>query len=193
MNTTTRNPDPQALLAGVAERAAREGLLDVAYAPLDSPLGPLLVAATPLGVVRLAFESEPEEQLLDELARRVSPRVLRAPRPLDAARRQLEEYFDGRRQRFELALDWSLSTGFRRRVLDATVRIPYGAMRTYREVASVAGNAAAVRAAGTALATNPLPIVVPCHRVQRSDGALGGYRGGDEAKRWLTALERGGA
>lgn len=179
----------QALLERLADRAASEGLLDVGYASVDSPLGPLTVAATPVGVVRVGFASEGEARVLDELARRISPRVLRAPRALDAARRQLEDYFDGRRERFELPLDWRLTAGFRRSVLDAAARIPYGSTSSYREVATVAGSPAAVRAAGTALATNPLPVIVPCHRVLRADGTLGGYRGGEDAKRVLLEHE----
>jgi methylated-DNA-[protein]-cysteine S-methyltransferase len=184
-----RAPRTEALLAGVAERAQEAGLVDVGYAQLDSPLGRLLVASTAVGVVRLAFEGEDEEGVLTELGRRVSPRVLRAPRLVDDARRQLDEYFDGRRRRFELTLDWRLSSGFRRRVLGATADIPYGRTRTYREVATAAGSRNAVRAAGTALAKNPLPIVVPCHRVLRGDGRLGDYRGGAAAKRLLLDIE----
>jgi methylated-DNA-[protein]-cysteine S-methyltransferase len=177
------------LLRSLGERAAREGTLDAGFDTIDSPLGRLLLAATPAGIVRIGFATEDEDELLDELARRVSPRVLRAPRLLDDARRALAEYFDGRLRSFELPLDWRLTNGFRRRVLLATARIPYGQTRSYRDLATAAGNHAAVRAAGSALATNPLPIVVPCHRVLRSDGALGGYRGGLPAKRMLLALE----
>jgi methylated-DNA-[protein]-cysteine S-methyltransferase len=175
----------------LSSAAIGEDLVDVFYAPVETPLGDLLVAATPEGVVRIAFASEGEAEVLDELARRVSSRILRAPKPLDPARRQLDEYFAGRRRTFDLSLDRRLTAGFRARVLEATAAIPYGALRTYREVARAAGNDAAVRAAGGALAANPLPIVVPCHRVLRSDGALGGYRGGLEAKRYLLAHEGG--
>jgi methylated-DNA-[protein]-cysteine S-methyltransferase len=160
---------------------------------LDSPLGRLLIAATPVGVVRIGFDSEGEEQVLAELTRRVSPDVLEAPRTVDEARRQISDYFEGGRQTFELALDWRLTTGFRRRVLHATARIPYATTRTYRELATTAGRAAAVRAAGSALANNPLAIIVPCHRVLRSDGGLGGYRAGLEAKRALLDHERASA
>jgi methylated-DNA-[protein]-cysteine S-methyltransferase len=177
------------LRARLAERAAEETLLDVAYAPVDSPFGVLIVAATPAGVVRLAFANEARDAVLDDLARRLSPRVLEAPARLDAARRELDEYFDGERTRFDLTLDWALTTGFRRDVLTATSRIPYGETATYRSVATAAGNPRAVRAAGTALATNPIPVLVPCHRVLRSDGALGGYRGGVERKDELLRLE----
>jgi methylated-DNA-[protein]-cysteine S-methyltransferase len=173
----------------LAERAAQEGLLDIAYAPVDSPLGTLVLAATPTGVVRLAFEDEDRDTVLGDLAARISPRVLEAPGRLDAARRQLDEYFAGRRDRFELPLDWTLTHGFRRAVLGAAAEIPYGGTGTYRSVATSAGSPAAVRAAGTALATNPIPIIVPCHRVLRSDGALGGYRGGPERKAALLRHE----
>lgn len=184
-------PDPAwgRLRTGLAERAARDELLDVAYAPVDTPIGSLLVAATPVGVVRLAFHGEDPDAFLGELAARVSPRVLEAPSRLDRARRELEQYFDGARTGFDLALDWRLTGGFRRRVLDATARIPYGDTGSYRSVAAEAGNPAAVRAAGTALATNPIPVIVPCHRVLRSDGGLGGYGGGLEIKETLLRLE----
>ncbi len=175
----------------LAAGAAAGGLLDVAYASVDSPIGRLILAATPIGVVRLAFENEPPETVLAELAARLSPRVLEAPSRLDAARRQLEEYFAGRRAEFEVNLDWSLTRGFRREILSATAGIPYGQTETYRGVAAAAGNVAAVRAAGTALAANPIPIIVPCHRVLRTDGGLGGYRGGLELKRQLLRLEAG--
>lgn len=178
-----------ALMSELARRAAATGMMEAGYDRVDSPLGRLLVAATPSGLVRVGFESESEERFLDEIARRVSARVLRAPRLVDDARHQLEEYFEGRRQGFELELDWRLTSGFRRRVLRATARIPFGETRSYREVASAAGSPQAVRAAGSALANNPLPIVVPCHRVLRSDGSLGGFRGGLDAKRALLGYE----
>ena len=163
--------------------------LDIGYSSLDSPLGKLFVASTDAGLVRVGFECEPEELLVADLERRASARVRRGPKLVDAARRQLAEYFDGGRTSFELALDWRLTAGFRRKVLGVTARIPFGATKTYREVAGSAGNPAAVRAAGSALATNPLPIVVPCHRVLRTDGGLGGFRGGLDAKRALLAHE----
>lgn len=177
------------LRARLAERATEERLLDVAYATVDSPLGELVVATTPSGVVRLAFANEARDVVLGDLARRVSPRVLEAPARLDTTRRELDEYFDGHRTRFDLTLDWALTTGFRREVLAATSRIPYGHTSNYRSVATAAGSPRAVRAAGTALATNPIPIVVPCHRVLRSDGTLGGYGGGIERKEELLRLE----
>jgi len=177
------------LRARLAERAAADGLLDVAYATVDSPLGTLLVAGTPAGLVRIAFDNEARDLILAELATRLSPRVLEAPAQLDRVRRELEEYFAGRRTRFEVSLDWALSAGFRHEVLIATAQIPYGHTGTYRSVATAAGSPRAVRAAGTALATNPIPIVVPCHRVLRSDGGLGGYRGGLERKDALLRHE----
>jgi methylated-DNA-[protein]-cysteine S-methyltransferase len=174
-------------LTGPSEAA---GLLDVAYATLDSPLGSLLLAATPRGLVRIAYlSSSDERELLQHLAARISPRVLAAPRKLDPPRRQLDEYFAGRRQRFELPLDWRLTHGFGRRVLSATARIPYGSVSTYKQVATEAGNPRASRAAGNALGANPLPIVVPCHRVLHGSGGLGGYTGGIERKRALLTVE----
>jgi methylated-DNA-[protein]-cysteine S-methyltransferase len=188
----TGGPDEVTLarLQRLTEAALRENLIDVGYASIATPLGELLVAATPIGIVRVAFAAEHDEQVLDELARRLSPRILRVPRLVDEARQQLDGYFAGKRRAFDLPLDWRLTGSFRRRVLDAASHIPYGNTRSYREIAREAGNAAAVRAAGTALATNPLPIIVPCHRVLRSDGGLGGYRGGLDAKRQLLILER---
>jgi methylated-DNA-[protein]-cysteine S-methyltransferase len=173
-------------LAAAADAA---GLLDVAYAGVDSPVGRLLLAATPAGVVRVAFAREGDDTVLEELAQRISPRVLEAPARLDVARRQLDEYFDGGRTAFELPLDWRLSRGFRSRVLHAIASIPYGSTGTYRSVATAAGTPNAVRAAGTACATNPIPIIVPCHRVVRSDGTMGRYGGGEAAKRTLLEHE----
>jgi methylated-DNA-[protein]-cysteine S-methyltransferase len=176
--------------AELARRAAAEELVDVAFERHDSPLGAILVGATTAGVVRVGLPTEDEDAVLDELARRVAARVLRAPREsLTRARHELDEYFDGDRRQFDVALDWRLTTGFRREVLRATAQIPYGRTASYREVATEAGSPAAVRAAGTALATNPLPILVPCHRVLRTGGALGAYRGGVEAKARLLELE----
>jgi len=174
----------------LAERASAEGLVDVAFERHDSPLGPLLLGATSEGLVRVGLPAEDEEAVLEELAERVSPRVLRAPREtVTLARRELDEYFDGHRQRFDVPLDWRLTRGFRREVLRATARIPYGRTASYREVATRAGSPSAVRAAGSALATNPLPILVPCHRVLPSSGALGSYRGGAAAKERLLQIE----
>jgi methylated-DNA-[protein]-cysteine S-methyltransferase len=177
------------LRTALAERAVSEGLLDVAYTTVDSPVGPLTLARTPRGLVRVAFDGE--TGVLDELAARISPRVLSAPAQLDDVRRQLDEYFDGRRTAFSLPLDWALSSGFRRQVLTETATIPYGRTSTYGALAGLAGSPKAFRAAGTALATNPVPIVVPCHRVLPSSGALGNYRGGPGRKRFLLDLETG--
>lgn len=168
-------------------RALDEGLLDVAYAELDSPLGELLVAVTPRGLVRIAYEDE--DAVLDELAREVSPRLLRAPERTDEVRRELEAYFAGDRRAFDLPLDWSLIRGFARRVLRATARVPFGQVTTYGTVAAEAGSPRAARAAGNALGSNPIPIVVPCHRVLHAGGGLGGYAGGLDRKRFLLSLE----
>jgi methylated-DNA-[protein]-cysteine S-methyltransferase len=186
--------DWERIRAALAERADAEGLLDVAFERHDTPLGPLVVAATGEGLVRVGLPAEGEDAVLDDIARRVSPRVLRAPRATVAqARHQLDEYFEGDRRAFDVALDWRLTQGFRREVLRATAQIPYGETASYRDVATRAGSPAAVRAAGTALATNPLPIVVPCHRVLRSGGALGSYLGGAEMKARLLELEGQGS
>jgi methylated-DNA-[protein]-cysteine S-methyltransferase len=173
-------------LAAAAERA---GILDVAYRTLDTPVGPLLLAATEAGLVRVAYTREGHEQALEQLATRISPRVLLAPLRLESAARELEEYFAGRRRIFDLPLDLRLATGFRRTVLDHLPEIGYGTTASYAAVAAAAGSPRAVRAVGTACATNPLPVIVPCHRVVRSDGTLGQYAGGVEAKRTLLDLE----
>ncbi len=176
-------------LSRLNERAAAEGLLDVAYTTADSPFGPLLLATTPRGLVRVGLPSQDEDELLVDLATRVSPRVLESPAQLDPARRELDLYFEGKLTAFDLPLDWQLSKDFRRRVLRAISRIPYGQTRSYTEMAKSAGNERAVRAAGTACGSNPLPVVVPCHRVLRSGGALGGYGGGLPMKEALLRLE----
>jgi methylated-DNA-[protein]-cysteine S-methyltransferase len=175
----------------VSERAARDGLADVSYAPADSPFGPLLLAATGRGLARVAFPEEDVDGVLEKLAARISPRIVEAAAPLDGIRRELDEYFAGRRTSFELALDWKLVGPFARRVLGAAARIPYGGVLTYAEIAAKAGSPRGSRAAGNALGSNPIPIVVPCHRVLRSGGALGGYAGGLERKRFLLELEGG--
>lgn len=172
-------------------RAADAGLLDIAYATLDSPVGALLLARTPRGLVRLAYLDGAEDDVLSALASRVSPRVLRAPKRLDEERRELEEYFRGRRTVFEFPVDWALTRGFARRVLQATARIPYGSVSSYGQIAAGAGSPRAHRAAGTALGHNPIPIVVPCHRVLHAGGGLGGYTGGLERKRFLLGVEGG--
>lgn len=180
------------LHARLAARAQDEGLLDVAYRTFDTPLGPLLLAATESGLVRVAFESEGFDEVLQALADKVSQRVLLAPQRLDAVARELDEYFAGGRRSFDLPLDHSLSSGFRLTVQRYLPRIDYGQTRSYKEVAEFVGNPRAVRAVGTACATNPLPVVVPCHRVLRTGGGLGGYIGGLDAKTALLALERTG-
>ena len=173
-------------LAAAAERA---GLLDVAYRTVDSPFGSLLLAATPEGLVRVAFDREDHDAVLARLASDVSPRILRAPARVEDAARQLGEYLDGNRRAFDLRLDLRLARGFRLAVLTELRRIPYGATESYAALAQAAGNAAAVRAAASACSHNPLPLVVPCHRVVRSDGSPGGYLGGPEVKRALLDLE----
>lgn len=182
--------DLERLHARLADDAAREGVLDVAYRTVDSPVGPLLLAATPRGLVRVAYGFEDHERVVADLADRLGPRVLHAPAQLDEAARQLEEYFARTRTRFELDVDLALSRGFRRTVLEYLRTIDYGQTESYTEVAGHVGNPRAVRAVGSACATNPLPIVVPCHRVLRSDGGVGGYLGGLPAKELLLALER---
>jgi methylated-DNA-[protein]-cysteine S-methyltransferase len=181
------------LHARLATAANQAGILDVAYRTVDTPVGPLLLAATELGLVRVAYAREDHDLVLDQLAERVSPRVLRAPARLDPAARELDEYFAGRRSLFDLPLDFQLSHGFRRAVLAHLTEIGYGRTASYAAVAAAAGNPKAVRAVGTACATNPLPVVVPCHRVVRSDGAIGQYVGGVDAKQALLTLEAAGA
>lgn len=176
-------------LRRLAERAHEEGLLDVAYTTTDSPFGLLLLASTRKGLVRVGLPNQDADALLVDLADRVSPRVLEAPAELDEARRELDLYFEGELDHFDLPLDWRLSDGFQLRVQKAIARIPYGETRNYTEMATRAGNQRAVRAAGTACGRNPLPLVVPCHRVLRSGGGLGGYGGGVEMKRGLLELE----
>jgi methylated-DNA-[protein]-cysteine S-methyltransferase len=192
LSRTAPRTDPAAATAAArraAERAGTSGAADVAYTVEPSPLGDLVVAVTARGLVSLNYEDGKLEALLDRLAGRVSPRVVEAPARLDPVRRELDEYFAGARKTFETPVDWRLTHGFTRRVLRATARIPYGDASTYREVAARAGSERAVRAAGNALGANPIPIVVPCHRVLRTGGALGGYGGGAERKRYLLELE----
>jgi methylated-DNA-[protein]-cysteine S-methyltransferase len=181
----------QRLHARLEKDAQAHDLLDIAYRTIESAVGPLLLAATPRGLIRVAFASEGHDSVLLALSQRVSPRVLEAPGRLDSTARQLEEYFAGRRRSFDVELDWSLSHGFRRTVLDhLNSDVGYGATASYAALARLAGSPKAVRAVGTACATNPIPIVVPCHRVIRSDGAVGAYRGGLIAKRALLDLEQ---
>lgn len=183
-------PVPDRLHARLVAAAGERGLLDVAYRTVDSPIGPLLVAATPEGLVRIAFDCEGHDAVLAALAERVSPRILRAPDRLDAAARQLGEYFAGARRTFDLPLDLRLASPFRRTVVSRLQSIAYGTTASYAAVAAAVGNPAAVRAVGSACATNPVPVVLPCHRVVRSDGSIGQYGGGTAAKQALLALER---
>lgn len=187
---TEGTPDRLADLHARLARAARDAdLLDVAYRTVDSPIGALLLASTRRGLVRVAFDSENHDQVLARLASTVGPRILRASDLLDEPARQLEEYFAGRRRSFDLPLDLALSGGFRRRVQRQLARIAYGDTQTYRQIAELVGSPKAARAVGTACATNPLPLILPCHRVLRSDGSLGGYAGGVDTKTVLLALE----
>jgi methylated-DNA-[protein]-cysteine S-methyltransferase len=181
-------------VSGLIARAEGDGLIDVAYASVDSPYGKLLLARTDRGVVKLALPSHrgdvvSDDEVLEELAGKVSPRVLEAPARLDDARRQLDAYFEGRLQHFEVPVDWRLSRGFTYRALHAVARIPYGKTRSYAEIAKAAGNERAFRAAGTACGHNPVPLIVPCHRVVQSGGGIGNYGGGPEMKRSLLSLE----
>ena len=179
----------QRLRGALAEKASEAQLLDLAYRRVDSPVGPLLLVATERGLVRVAFASQGHDRVLDQLAATISPRVLEAPRRLDPAARELEEYFAGTRHDFDLPLDLTTTGEFRRTVQLLLPTIGYGHTVSYAELAALAGRPAAVRAVGTACATNPLPVVVPCHRVLRGDGSLGGYLGGLDAKRTLLDLE----
>lgn len=172
-----------------AQRALAEQLVDVAYGFTDSPFGRFLLASTPRGLVKLEFHPDPVEDVLEELTRKVSPRVLEVPGAFDDVRRELDQYFEGGRREFDIPLDWRLIHGFSERVLRATAKIPYGGVSTYSDVAARAGNPRAMRAAGNALGSNPLPIVVPCHRVVRAGGDVGNYGGGPAMKRALLELE----
>jgi methylated-DNA-[protein]-cysteine S-methyltransferase len=190
MTATIDKPVTKKSLEALRERAAAEGLLDVAYATTDSPFGTLLLAKTPRGLVRLGLPGEDSEAMLADLAGRISPRVLEDPARLDEERRELDDYFAGRRHAFELPIDWQLSGGFLLRARQGIAAIPYGETRTYTDLARAAGNERAVRAAGSACSRNPIPLIVPCHRVLRSDGSLGGYAGGLEMKQRLLELEQ---
>jgi len=180
----------QLLQRQLADRAATHGLLDVAYRTLETPIGDVLLAATPAGLARVAFAAQDHDRVLAELSQHVGPRILRAPRRLDDVAHQIDQYFAGHRRRFQVPLDLRLVRGFRREVVERISRIPYGRTSTYAAVAVAAGSPRAVRAVGSACAANPVPIVVPCHRVLRSNGALGGYAGGVDTKRALLALEQ---
>lgn len=179
------------LRSGLADRAADAGLLDVAYREIDSSLGRLLLATTEIGVVRVAFAVEDHDAVLTDLADRVSPRILRSRRRLDVAARALADYLEGRARRVDVPVDLRLLAGYRREVVESLPVIGYGRTATYAEVAERTGRPRAVRAVGGACANNPVPLVLPCHRVVRSDGSEGGYRGGPDAKRQLLELERG--
>lgn len=178
------------LRARLAEAADREGILDIAYRTVDTPVGPMLLAATDQGLARVAYGREDFDEVLQRLAERVSPRILRDPKRLDRAASQFDEYFAGTRRRFDLRLDFRLSSGFRQLVQRFLPQIAYGRTLTYTQVAEQVGSPKAVRAVGSACATNPLPVVVPCHRVLRADGTLGGYIGGLEVKSALLAMEQ---
>lgn len=204
MNSNTDGPDVSELLAlndtsddklaqlrkRLAGLATDANILDVAYTTVDSPVGSLLLAATPRGLLRVAFENQDHDAVLAGLAAKVSPRILRSAARLSTAARQIDEYFAGQRTAFGLPLDFALASGFRETVQRALPNIAFGETRSYRQIAEAVGSPRAVRAVGTACATNPLPVVVPCHRVLRSDGSLGGYAGGSEAKTTLLELEK---
>jgi methylated-DNA-[protein]-cysteine S-methyltransferase len=176
------------LVAAALRRADDQGLVEVAWAEVDSPIGPLVVAVTEAGLVRVGFGHE--DTVLDDLANRISPRVVQVHRRTDPVRRELDDYFHGARSSFDLPIDWQLARGFRRDVLEALHRqVGFGQLVSYRDLATTVGSPGASRAVGTAMATNPIPIVVPCHRVLRTGGALGGYGGGLDAKRWLLRHE----
>jgi methylated-DNA-[protein]-cysteine S-methyltransferase len=177
--------------AEFAARAASEGLVDIAFEDHETPLGRMRINATDTGILRIILPAENAEEVLEDLARKVSGRILGVSTPaITTTRRELDEYFDGRRRTFDVPLDWTLTKAFRREVLHATTLIPYGETSSYRKVATAAGRPKAVRAAGSAVANNPLPILVPCHRVLRSDGAIGQYLGGVAAKTQLLTLEK---
>jgi methylated-DNA-[protein]-cysteine S-methyltransferase len=181
----------QAVSTRFLERAEEKGLVDVAVTTMDSPIGKLLLMATPKGLVRVAFETENRDDVLAEVAEHLSPRILELPRRLDPVRRELDRYFAGTLRDFEVPIDWSLTGEFARKVLRRTARIPYGSVASYGDVAFEVGTPRGARAVGNALGSNPIPVVVPCHRVVRTGGAIGGYGGGLHRKRWLLELEAG--
>lgn len=191
LGTTMPDTVPSALRAQMLGRADRRGLVDVAFDFVDSPVGPLLLATSPLGLVKVAFVQEDHEAVLNRLATEISPRLVRLPARLDPTHRQLDDFFARRRREFDLPLDLRLAKGFRRTVLDSLRGVGYGTTISYTALAAASGNPRAVRAAATACATNPLPLVIPCHRIVRSDGSVGKYGGGSEAKEYLIALEKG--
>lgn len=195
VNTLIARTTPaEGVVAALRERlvasADEAGILDVAYTTVDTPVGLLLLAATERGLVRVAFEQEDHDRVLAVLSEKVGARILRTPQRLDAVVREMDEYFAGSRTHFDLPLDFSLSSGFRQLVQQHLPHIGYGHTESYSEVARSVGSPRAVRAVGSACATNPLPVVVPCHRVLRADGSLGGYIGGTRAKTALLELER---
>ncbi|MBK5110009.1 MAG: methylated-DNA--[protein]-cysteine S-methyltransferase [Thermoleophilia bacterium] len=173
----------------LVDRASEAGLLDLAYRTVSSPVGELLLVKSDSGLVRVAFESEDHDLVLDSLAEQISPRILSSPESLDQAAVELDQYFEGSRREFSLAPDLRLVKGFQRSVLERLEKIPWGRTESYSQVAREVGNPKAVRAVGTACAINPIPLVVPCHRVLKADGTTGNYRGGREAKRLLLTLE----
>jgi methylated-DNA-[protein]-cysteine S-methyltransferase len=189
---STETADLTRLRAGLAARADDAGLLDIAYRVVDSPLGALLLAATEQGVLRVAFASEGHDAVLVDLADRVSPRVLEAPRRLDEAARELDEYFAGRLREISVPVDLRLLTGYRREVVTALPRVAYGHTASYAQMAALTGRPRAVRAVGSACSHNPVPLLLPCHRIVRSDGGAGDYLGGPDAKRALLRLEGAG-
>lgn len=187
--------DTERLAQATVERAGREGLIDVAYTTIDTPFGETLVAQTDRGLIRVAFPhrrgetTRDWEALLEEISEVVSPRILEAPARLDDARRQLDEYFEGKRKDFDLDLDWRLTRGFQSKAIRQIARIPYGRTLTYTQLAKKAGSPRAVRAVGTACGANPLPPIVPCHRVLPASGGIGNYGGGPDMKKALLKLE----
>jgi methylated-DNA-[protein]-cysteine S-methyltransferase len=190
------DPGAAAAAGRLLARAEDEGLVEVAYGSVESPFGDLLAAVTPRGLLRLSYDPRRNDAVLEQIAAKVSPRILEAPARLDPVRRELDEYFDGRRQRFELKLDWRLTRGFFQKILRETARVRFGELATYKQMAEAAGSPRAVRAAGNALGSNPIPIVVPCHRIVRTGGKMGGYGGelgpyiaGSDIKRRLLELE----
>jgi methylated-DNA-[protein]-cysteine S-methyltransferase len=182
-----RSGPPPSVAERVAAAAAAEGLVDVAWTTADSPIGSLLVAVTERGLVRISYGGF--DEVLEELAAKVSPRVLEVPSRSDEVRRQLDEYWAGTRKVFDVPIDRSLSSPFYRRVLEALFEVPYGRTVHYVDLARIAGSPGATRAVGTAMRTNPIPIIQPCHRVLPSDGSLGNYAGGVERKQALLAHE----
>ncbi len=191
LRTPSAQDEQQAAAAAqrLSFRALNEGLADIVYGTVDSPFGQLTAATTDQGLVRLAFPEEPIDEVLERLAHKLSPRILEAPGRFEQVRRELDEYFSGQRRDFDVPLDRVLMSAFAKKVLAATSAIPYGNVSTYNEMAAAAGSPRGSRAAGNALGSNPIPVIVPCHRVLRTGGNLGGYGGGLDRKRWLLELE----